>query len=168
MFTCEYNQTYNFPREYEDGFTFAESDFPQLKVYFTTSAEAGSLTAILSNEVDEIYNQCKEDNWYCVFNSLIELVKHIYNEPFTDKARYSISGVSMGGYALYSVIMVVPELFHKALVCCGGGMYWNACRMKDIKFRIFHGEQDVAVFPEESRRMYARLKEANADVALTI
>ena len=74
----------------------------------------------------------------------------------------------MGGYALYSVIMVVPELFHKALVCCGGGMYWNSGRIKRIKFRIFHGEKDVAVFPEEARRMYARLKEAEADVELTI
>lgn len=115
-----------------------------------------------------VFPQCKEDNWYCVFNSLIELVKHIYNEPFTDKARYSISGVSMGGYALYSVIMVVPELFHKALVCCGGGMYWNSGRIKHIKFRIFHGEKDVCVFPEEARRMYARLKEVEADAELTI
>ena len=115
-----------------------------------------------------VFPQCRDDNWYCVFNSLIELVKHIYNEPFTDKTRYSISGISMGGYALYSVIMVVPELFHKALVCCGGGMYWNSGRIKHIKFRIFHGEKDVCVFPEEARRMYARLKEAEADVELTI
>lgn len=115
-----------------------------------------------------VFPQCREDNWYCVFNSLIELVKHIYNEPFTDKTRYSISGISMGGYALYSVIMVVPELFHKALVCCGGGMYWNSGRIKHIKFRIFHGEKDVCVFPEEARRMYARLKEVETDVELTI
>ena len=115
-----------------------------------------------------VFPQCSEDNWYCVFNSLIELVKHIYNESFTDKSHYSISGISMGGYALYSLIMVVPELFHKALVCCGGGMYWNSGRIKHIKFRIFHGEKDVAVYPEEARRMYARLKEAEADVELTI
>ena len=115
-----------------------------------------------------VFPQCHEDNWYCIFNSLKELVKHIYDEPFTDKSRYSISGISMGGYALYSLIMVVPELFKKALVCCGGGMYWNSGRIKHIKFRIFHGEKDVAVYPEEARRMYARLKEAGADVELTI
>ena len=47
-------------------------------------------------------------------------------------------------------------------------MYWNSGRIKDIKFRIFHGELDTAVYPEEARRMYARLKEACADVTLTI
>ena len=60
------------------------------------------------------------------------------------------------------------DLFNKAIVCCGGGMYWNSGRLKDIKFRIFHGENDDVVYPEEARRMYARLKEACADVSLTI
>lgn len=115
-----------------------------------------------------VFPQCHEDNWYCIFNSIIELAKHIYQEPFTDQSRYSISGISMGGYALYSLIMVEPDLFKKALVCCGGGMYWNSGRIKHIKFRIFHGENDVAVYPEEAKRMYARLKEAEADVELTI
>ena len=31
-----------------------------------------------------------------------------------------------------------------------------------------HGEKDVAVYPEEARRMYARLKEACIDATLTI
>ena len=74
----------------------------------------------------------------------------------------------MGGYGIYQVMQCLPELFNKAIVCCGGGMYWNSGRLKNIKFRIFHGEKDVAVYPEEARRMYARLKEAEADVSLTI
>ena len=74
----------------------------------------------------------------------------------------------MGGYGIHSVMMCLPELFNKAIFCCGGGMYWNAGRIKNIKFRIFHGEQDIAVFPEEARRMYARLKENLAEVELTI
>ena len=115
-----------------------------------------------------VFPQCHKDTWFDIFNDLLELVQHIYDLPCVDKSRFNGSGISMGGYAIYQVMMSKPELFNKAIVCCGGGMYWNACRMKDIKFRIFHGEQDVAVFPEESRRMYARLKEANTDVTLTI
>ena len=115
-----------------------------------------------------VFPQCHEDNWYCIFDSLVALSKHIYSESFTDKSRFSISGISMGGYALYSLVMVEPELFHKALVCCGGGMYWNVGRIKNIHFRIFHGKNDVAVFPEEAIRMYNRLEEAEADVQLTI
>lgn len=115
-----------------------------------------------------VFPQCSEDNWYCIFNSLCELAKHIYHQSYTDRKRFSVSGVSMGGYALYSLIMCFPELFSKALVCCGGGMYWNSGRIKKIKFRIFHGEKDVAVYPEEAVRMYNRLKEAEADVSLTL
>lgn len=115
-----------------------------------------------------VFPQCHEDNWYCIFNQLVALAKHIYAQPFVDQSRFNLSGISMGGYALYSLAMVVPEIFNKALVCCGAGMYWNSGRIKHIKFRIFHGEKDGVVFPEESRRMYARLKEACADVDLTI
>ena len=112
--------------------------------------------------------QCHEDTWFSIFNPLLDLVKHIYNQPFTDKKRFSGSGISMGSYAMYQVLMCLPELFNKALICCGGGMYWNSGRLKNIKFRIFHGEKDTAIYPEEARRMYARLLETNADVSLTI
>lgn len=115
-----------------------------------------------------VFPQCHTDTWFDTFSELLGLVKHVYNQPFVDKKRFNASGISMGGYAIYQVMASLPELFNKAIVCCGGGMYWNSGRLKDIKFRIFHGENDVAVYPEEARRMYARLKETLADVALTI
>ena len=115
-----------------------------------------------------VFPQCHEDTWYVIFNDLLSLVQHIYDSSFTDKNRFNASGISMGGYAIYQVMQCLPSLFHKAIVCCGGGMYWNSGRLKDIKFRIFHGAKDVAVYPEEATRMYDRLKEALADVTLTI
>ena len=115
-----------------------------------------------------VFPQCHKDTWYDMFSDLLELVKVVYNRDDVDKSSFNGSGISMGGYGIYQVMMCLPDLFHKAIVCCGGGMYWNSGALKNIKFRIFHGEKDVAVFPEESRRMYARLKEACADVTLTV
>ena len=115
-----------------------------------------------------VFPQCHDDTWFDNFNELLDFTKEMVNLPFVDKSRVTGSGISMGGYGIYQVMMTLPELFNKAFVCCGGGMYWNAGKMKNIKFRIFHGEQDCAVFPEESKRMYARLKEAGADVTLKI
>ena len=115
-----------------------------------------------------VFPQCHDDTWFCFFSNLLLLVKHIYDQPFVDKTMFNASGISMGGYAIYQVMQCLPNLFNKAIVCCGGGMYWNSGRIKNIKFRIFHGENDTAVYPEEARRMYARLKEALADVTLTI
>jgi len=115
-----------------------------------------------------VFPQCSTDTWFDKFNDLLDLVRHIYNLDYVDKSRFNASGISMGAYGIYQVLQCLPELFNKAIICCGGGMYWNSGRMKNIKFRIFHGEKDVAVYPEEARRMYARLKEALADVTLTI
>ena len=115
-----------------------------------------------------VFPQCSTDTWFDKFNDLLDLVRHIYNLDYVDKSRFNASGISMGAYGIYQVLQCLPELFNKAIICCGGGMYWNSGRMKNIKFRIFHGEKDVAVYPEEARRMYARLKETLADVTLTI
>lgn len=115
-----------------------------------------------------IFPQCSDDTWFDSFSELLNLVKYLHNQSYVDPNRFNGSGISMGGYGIYQVMQCLPELFNKAIVCCGGGMYWNAGKMKNIKFRIFHGELDNAVFPEEARRMYARLKEALADVSLTV
>ena len=112
--------------------------------------------------------QCHADTWFDIFGDLLSLVKELYNWPCVDQSKFLASGISMGGYAIYQVMMSLNTLFHKGIVCCGGGMYWNSGRLKDIKFRIFHGQKDEAVFPEESIRMYNRLKETLADVTLTI
>ena len=121
----------------------------------------------LANAIS-IIPQCHNDTWFVEFSELLEFTKAMIDQPFIDKKHVTGSGISMGGYGIYQVMMSLPELFTKAFVCCGGGMYWNAGMMKNIKFRIFHGEQDMAIFPEEAKRMYARLKEAGADVTLTL
>ena len=115
-----------------------------------------------------VFPQCHKETWFDMWDDLLALVKEIYNRDDVDKSNFNASGISMGGYGIYQVMMCLPELFHKAIVCCGGGMYWNSGAIKNIKFRIFHGETDDVVYPEEARRMYARLKEACADVSLTI
>ena len=115
-----------------------------------------------------VFPQCSTDTWFDRFSELLGLVKHLYSQSFVDQSRFNASGISMGSYAMYQVMQSLPELFHKAIICCGGGMYWNSGRIKDIKFRIFHGELDDVIYPEEARRMYARLKEAEADAELTI
>ena len=112
--------------------------------------------------------QCSTDTWFDHFSELLELAKYLHDLPEVDQSKFNASGVSMGGYAIYQVMISLPELFNKAIVCCGGGMYWNVGSITNIKFRIFHGAHDTAVFPDESKRMYDRLVEANADVKLII
>ena len=112
--------------------------------------------------------QCYADTWFDIFNDVLDLLKYVHEWKYVDKKRFVGSGISMGGYGIYQAMFSLPDLFTKAFVCCGGGMYWNIGRLKDIKFRIFHGQQDTTVFPEESQRMYNRLIEVGAEAKLTI
>ena len=72
----------------------------------------------------------------------------------------------MGGYGMFQLMSSVPELFAAGIICCGGGMYWNAVRLKNIALRLFHGEKDEVVYPEESKRIYDALKSLGGNVEL--
>ena len=82
-----------------------------------------------------VFPQCETDTWFDRFSELLDLVKHIFNQDFVDQNRFNASGISMGGYATYQVLQSLPELFNKAIICCGGGMYWNSGRMKNFPWR---------------------------------
>ena len=59
-------------------------------------------------------------------------------------------------------------MFAALVPVCGGGMYWNAARLKNIALRLFHGEKDEVVYPEESKRIYAALKSCGGNAELII
>ena len=121
----------------------------------------------LSNAISVI-PQCHNTSWFTDFNELMDFFDYIRNLPFVDQSRITGSGISMGGYGIYQLMMNKAEYFNKGFVCCGGGMYWNAEVMKNIKFKIFHGEKDILVYPDESIRMVERLRLAGADVELNL
>lgn len=109
--------------------------------------------------------QCSCDTWFDCYERLLSLVDFV-REKEKDAPLY-LTGISMGGYCSWQVLASRPDTFRRAIICCGGGMYWNAGRIK-TPVRIFHGEQDTVVYPEESRRMAEALRRCGRDAALTI
>lgn len=97
--------------------------------------------------------QCEADTWFDVFEQLIAFAKAVHEDPMTDRTRFTLAGVSMGGYAAWQLAMSRPALFAALTPVCGGGMAWNAHRLKDIPIRAYHGALDRTVLPEESVRM---------------
>lgn len=112
--------------------------------------------------------QCHEDNWFDLFPSLKALVEKILNSSFADKKRLYMMGASMGGYAAWQLSQSIPEAFAAIVPICGGGMYWNAERVKNIPAWAFHGSEDVIVFPEESKKMVEAIKKVGGEAHLTI
>ena len=112
--------------------------------------------------------QCYEDSWFSIFEQLQEFIVYVINQEFIDKERVYLMGSSMGGYTTWQLAMSRPEWFAAIVPICGGGMYWNAGRMKDMGVWAFHGSEDPSVFPEESRKMVHALNSKGGTARLTI
>ena len=112
--------------------------------------------------------QCHENTWFDLFETLKGFVEEISNAEFCDESRIYATGQSMGGYALWQLAMSMPEYFAAIAPICGGGMYWNAQRLKNVPVWAFHGELDEVVFVEESIKMVDAVNKAGGNARLTI
>ena len=97
--------------------------------------------------------QCYADSWFDIFEQLQEFIEYAINSEFCDRARVYMIGASMGGYATWQMAMSHPEWFAAIVPVCGGGMYWNGGRLKNVAVWAFHGDEDPVVYCEESRKM---------------
>ena len=163
---------------------FAPADFAEDKKYpiiihFHGAGSRGNDVSILENQSIMQYAkgaenfpfvifapQCSADCWFELFEQLREFVKTVAELPYVDKSNVYLSGVSMGGYASWQMLMSEPNIFRKAVICCGGGMYWNASRIK-IPVWAFHGTDDPTVFFEESQKMVNAVNRCGGNAKLT-
>ena len=112
--------------------------------------------------------QCCGDTWFELFETLIDFAENTANESGVDKSRIYLTGVSMGAYAAWQLAMTKPDMFAALVPVCGGGMYWNAARLKNIPIRAFHGALDTTVLPEESVHMVAAVNNSGGKAELTV
>lgn len=111
---------------------------------------------------------CNEDTWFELYESVRDFVKHIYEHKNTDKSRVYLVGASMGGYAVWQMLMSDPHMYAGAIPVCGGGMYWNAGKLKDVNVWAFHGKKDCVVLCEESIKMVDAINRCGGNAKLTI
>lgn len=99
-----------------------------------------------------------------------------------DRAHTSLTGLSMGGYGVWELALRQPQRFAALVPICGGitrpghrpTLYVTAVdgaadpfaetarRLRTHPIWIFHGAKDDLVLPEQSRRMAAALRAADA------
>lgn len=105
-----------------------------------------------------------------------------------DPQRIYLTGLSMGGYGTWHLALAHPERFAAVVPVCGGIVKpetaqsvrtsplvadqsdpygFAANRLRHIPVWIFHGADDGIIPPSESRRMFAELRDAGADVRYT-
>ena len=111
---------------------------------------------------------CHEDTWFDLWETLRDFALEIPDFPFCDEKRIYAMGPSMGGYATWQIGMSLPWLFAAIVPICGGGMYWNAARLKNVPVWAFHGERDTLVLPEESEKMVAAVNSCGGNALLSL
>ena len=113
--------------------------------------------------------QCRAyETWFDCFETLIAFAEQMAKRSDVDPQRVYLIGASMGGYGTWQLAMSRPDLFAAMIPICGGGMYWNAARLKNVPVRAFHGKRDSTVCIEESEKMVEAVRRAGGDAQLTV
>jgi predicted peptidase len=116
---------------------------------------------------------------YEVWNdaALLELIDQVGTECPIDSARVYLTGLSMGGFGVWSLGLRHPERFAALVPICGGGRISDvatAAKTRPAALRrlgiwAFHGALDRIVPLEESERMIAAVRAAGVpDVKFTV
>ena len=129
-----------------------------------------------------VFPQCKEKYWTDKIDersfmpgspippesrteeTLMNLVDNLIANNPIDRNRIYIVGISMGGIAAYDLVCRYPNIFTAAVPICGAVNPERLSNAKDVKFMIFHGEEDDEVPSYCSREAYKALHSIGADV----
>jgi predicted peptidase len=97
----------------------------------------------------------------------MELLDALEKELSIDPDRRYVTGLSMGGFGAFDLIVRRPDAFAAAVVICGGADDSRAAQMAHIPFRIFHGSEDPVVPVARSRSIVEALKTAGGNPSYT-
>lgn len=92
------------------------------------------------------------------------LVEELMSDYPIDRNRIYIVGISMGGIATYDLVCRYPEIFTAAVPICGAVNPERLSTAKDVKFMIFHGEEDEEIPSICSREAYKALNSVGTAV----
>jgi predicted peptidase len=98
---------------------------------------------------------------------LLQLLDELPREFSLDAKRFYLTGLSMGGFGAWELLVRRPEMFAAAVPICGGADNSTAEQIKHIPIWTFHGDADTVVWPQRTRSMVAALQALNAPVQYT-
>ncbi len=141
--------------------------------------------ATLDEPVYLIAPQCPKEQWWSAprkdrlrlldaggKNSLLDAVLALVEETAKthpiDRKRIYLTGLSMGGFGSFDMLIRSPETWAAAIPICGAGDPGKVKNFKHVPIRIFHGGADNVVPPAGSKLMGDALENAGADVKLTL
>ena len=85
------------------------------------------------------------------------LLEHLKTEYSVDEDRVYASGISMGGYGTWDLLVRHTDTFAAAIPICGGADYRFAEKLVDLPIWTFHGTDDPTVPIAGTQKMYSEI-----------
>lgn len=96
--------------------------------------------------------------------AVLGILNHVADTFPTDKDRYYVVGLSMGGFGTWDLIMRHSDLFAAAVPICGGGDYTQAGKLVDMPIYTLHGTSDYQVPISGTKEMVVALETLGSKV----
>lgn len=96
--------------------------------------------------------------------AVMALLENIQENYSVDKTRIYATGLSMGAFGVWDLMVRHNDVFAAGVACCGGGDPSKGEFLKDTPMFVFHGDADPTVPVEGSRDTVNAIKEAGGEV----
>ena len=93
----------------------------------------------------------------------LQIIDSLRTEYNIDTTRIYIHGSSMGGYGVFNLLYLRPDMFAAAFAICGGGDPESAELVMQTPLWIFHGSDDDVVPVERLKEIYERIIESGGE-----
>ncbi|MDO3412191.1 GNAT family N-acetyltransferase [Saccharibacillus sp. CPCC 101409] len=106
--------------------------------------------------------------WNTMEDELLAMLDDLSRAWRIDDSRLYLTGFSMGAYGVWNLADRHPQRFAAVAPVSGGGDPAHSKRLSDMPAWIFHGEADEVIRSSESLKMAEAMREAGAEVELTL
>ena len=96
--------------------------------------------------------------------AVVELLDTLQEEFNVDADRIYASGLSMGGFGAWDLMMRHNDYFAAGILVCGGGDLSQAEALKDTPLFVFHGDADPTVPVSGSRDVVQAIRDAGGEL----
>lgn len=93
-------------------------------------------------------------------HAVIELLDELKENYTVDSDRIYAAGISMGGFAVWDIVLRHNTTFAAGIAVCGGGDPSKAEILKDIPLFVFHGDVDTDVPASGTRDTVNAIRDA--------
>lgn len=99
---------------------------------------------------------------------VLKFTDGFFNQPFADRTKIYVGGLSMGGMGTFEILRRRPNTFAAAFAICGGDNVANTKKYKHVPLWIFHGGLDDVVNPQLSYSVFSALRTLGHEPKFTV